>query len=81
MFKGCLKFKECLKKVTRVFQGSFKSVKGSFREISSGFQENVKGVSSRFKGVLRVFERGLKYVSGKFIWCFKGVSRKFQKSF
>ena len=41
------------------------------------FQESFKNVSSSSKGALRVFERSLTSVLGKFLWCYKGVSRKF----
>ena len=42
------------------------------------FQLRLKGVLSNFKGVSRVFEKSLKGVSGKYHWCFKKVSKKFQ---
>ena len=41
-----------LKEVHRVFQGSFKCVKGSFKKGSSVFQENIK---KALKGVSRMF--------------------------
>ena len=44
------------------------------------FQVRLKDISSSFKGVLRVFERRLKCVSGKFQKSFKEVSRVFQES-
>ena len=54
-------FQECLKGVSRVFQGSFKSVSMVFHEC--------------FKGVSRVFQGCFKSVSKVFQECFKGVSR------
>ena len=51
---------------SRVFQGSF-------REISRVFQEILKGISSSFRDS-RVFEGSS---TGKFLGCFKEVSRNF----
>ena len=55
--KGCLKFKRCLKKVSRLFQGSVKV---------KGFYSKLKGVSRKFKGCFnklsRVFQLRLKGV-------------------
>ena len=54
----------CFKKVSRVFQGSFKGVSGKFQGC--------------FKEVPRVFQGGFKGVLRKFQGYFKEVSRVFQ---
>ena len=68
-------FKGIFKSVPSKFFGKFKGV------LRKGIQVRFKGISSSFMGVLRVFARSSKGVSGKIQWCFKGVSRKFQKGF
>ena len=90
MFQGS---KGCFKKISRVFQRSFREISRGVKESSMGVQVRLKGISSSFKGVLRVFEKSSTGVSGKFQWrfkevfqevlrkiqgCFKKVSRVFQ---
>ena len=56
--------------VSRKFGGCFKEVSGKFhgcfKRVSREFQLRFMVVASSFKGGLRVFERSLKGVSGKY---------------
>ena len=59
----------CFKKVSRVFQGSFKGVprkfQGCFKEVSRVFQGSLKGVSGKFKGCFK----HIKSLSKKVCFC------------
>ena len=53
-FKGCLKYKECFKKVSRMFHVSFK---GCLQKVSMVFQVNFKGDSRKFQGCCKEVSR------------------------
>ena len=76
-FKGCLKFQGCFKKVSSIFQWSFKDVyrkfQGCLKEVSRVFQGS-------FWEISRMFQERFKISVG--IWKkFKGISRMFQETF
>ena len=66
--------KECLKGISRVFQGCSKDVPRCLKSVPRVFLSMFFGC---FKGVSRVFQRCFKEVSWMFQGCFKGIQRVF----